>query len=60
MSAAILTIGSKERGTLHWLMVRRLFILGQDPPALAAARGSATLRALRLLAGVHRARCLGR
>jgi hypothetical protein len=39
MSAATLTIGSKERGTLHWLMVRRLFILGQDPPALARSEG---------------------
>jgi len=33
------TIGSKERGTLHWLMVRRLFILGQDPPELARSEG---------------------
>jgi hypothetical protein len=39
MSAATLTIGQKERGTLHWLMVRRLFILGQDPPALARNEG---------------------
>jgi hypothetical protein len=39
MSGATLTIGSKERGTLHWLMVRRLFILGQDPPALARSEG---------------------
>lgn len=39
MSVATLTIGSKERDTLHWLMVRRLFILGQDPPALARSEG---------------------
>jgi hypothetical protein len=36
---ATVTIGSKERGTLHWLMARRLFILGQDPPALASSEG---------------------
>lgn len=36
---ATFTIGSKERGTLHWLMARRLFILGQDPPALARSEG---------------------
>ncbi|HEX3325077.1 MAG TPA: hypothetical protein VHR65_08125, partial [Solirubrobacterales bacterium] len=39
MSAATLTIAPRERGTLHWLMVRRLFILGQDPPALARSEG---------------------
>jgi hypothetical protein len=39
MSAASPTIGAKERDTLHWLMVRRLFILGQDPPALASSEG---------------------
>jgi len=39
VSAAALTIGAKERGTLHWLMVRRLFILGQDPPELARSEG---------------------
>ncbi len=39
MSAATLTIGPKERRTLHWLMVRRLFILGQDPPAMARSEG---------------------
>lgn len=32
-------IGRKERDTLHWLMARRLFILGQDPPALARIEG---------------------
>jgi hypothetical protein len=39
MSGATLTIGPKGRGTFHWLMVRRLFILGQDPPALARSEG---------------------
>jgi hypothetical protein len=39
MSAATLTIDPEERGTLHWLMARRLFILGQDPPALARSEG---------------------
>jgi hypothetical protein len=39
MSAATLTIGPKERGTLHWLMTRRLFILGQNPPELARSEG---------------------
>jgi hypothetical protein len=38
MSASV-KIGPKERGTLHWLMVRRLFILGQDPPELARSEG---------------------
>ena len=38
MSATI-TIGVKERNTLHWLMARRLFILGQDPPELARSEG---------------------
>lgn len=38
MSATV-AIGPKERGTLHWLMVRRLFILGQDPPELARSEG---------------------
>ena len=38
MSATV-TIGSKERSTLHWLMARRLFILGQDPPELARNEG---------------------
>ncbi|HWA53293.1 MAG TPA: hypothetical protein VG816_03895 [Solirubrobacterales bacterium] len=38
MSATV-TIGPKERATLHWLMVRRLFILGQDPPELARSEG---------------------
>jgi hypothetical protein len=38
MSATV-TIGAKERATLHWLMVRRLFILGQDPPELARSEG---------------------
>src|SRR5680860_512010 len=36
---ASLTIGPKERDTLHWLMCRRLFILGQDPPELARQEG---------------------
>lgn len=36
---ATVAIGAKERDTLHWLMVRRLFILGQDPPALASREG---------------------
>lgn len=35
MSAATLTISRKERDALHWLMVRRLFILGHDPERLA-------------------------
>jgi hypothetical protein len=39
MTGAALTIGSGERDTLHWLMARRLFILGQDPPALALSEG---------------------
>ena len=38
MSATV-TIGSKERDTLHWLMIRRVFILGQDPPELARREG---------------------
>jgi hypothetical protein len=39
MSGGFVTIGSGERDTLHWLMARRLFILGQDPPALALSEG---------------------
>lgn len=39
MNRATVTIGPKERGSLHWLMVRRLFILGQDPPELARVEG---------------------
>jgi hypothetical protein len=39
---ATLTIGPKERNTLHWLMCRRLFILGQDPPELARREGVST------------------
>lgn len=38
MSSTV-TIGHEERDTLHWLMVRRLFILGQDPPELARCEG---------------------
>jgi len=38
MSATI-AIGAMERDTLHWLMARRLFILGQDPPELARSEG---------------------
>lgn len=38
MSATV-TIGSKERASLHRLMVRRLFILGQDPLELARSEG---------------------
>ncbi|HEX4669299.1 MAG TPA: hypothetical protein VH275_04910 [Solirubrobacterales bacterium] len=38
MSATV-SIGAKERDTLHWLMARRLFILGQDPPELALSEG---------------------
>jgi hypothetical protein len=40
MSTATLTIGRNERDTLHWLMARRLFVMGQDPPALAASEGA--------------------
>ena len=39
---ATLRIGPKERDTLHWLMCRRLFILGQDPPGLACKEGVST------------------
>jgi hypothetical protein len=39
---ATLTIGPNERDTLHWLMCRRLFILGQDPPGLACKEGVST------------------
>jgi hypothetical protein len=39
MSAGTLTIGAKERGTLRWLMARRLFILGQNPPELVRNQG---------------------
>lgn len=39
---ATLKIGQKERDTLHWLMCRRLFILGQDPPGLARKEGVGT------------------
>lgn len=39
MSGGFVTIGSGERDRLHWLMARRLFILGQDPPALALSEG---------------------
>jgi hypothetical protein len=35
-------IGQNERDTLHWLMCRRLFILGQDPPGLARKEGVGT------------------
>lgn len=37
--AATLTIGPRERDVLHALMSRRLFVLGQDPPALARREG---------------------
>jgi hypothetical protein len=39
MSGGTVTIGSGERKTLHWLMAHRLFILGADPPGLAAIEG---------------------
>lgn len=39
---ATLKIGPQERNTLHWLMCRRLFILGQDPPELARKEGVST------------------
>ncbi len=39
---AALVIGQKDRDTLHWLMCRRLFILGQDPPGLALKEGVGT------------------
>lgn len=39
---ATLTISRTERETLHWLMCRRLFVLGQDPPTLARAEGVGT------------------
>ncbi len=39
---ATLMIGPQERNTLHWLMCRRLFILGQDPPELARKEGVST------------------
>jgi hypothetical protein len=34
-----LTIARGEREALHWLLSRRLFILGQDPPELARQEG---------------------
>jgi hypothetical protein len=36
---ATLTISQGEREALHWLLCRRLFILGQDPPELARREG---------------------
>lgn len=39
MTPATLTISAAERDTLHELMLRRLFVLGDDPPALARAEG---------------------
>lgn len=39
---AALVIGRKERDTLHWLMCRRLLVLGQDPPGLARKEGVGT------------------
>lgn len=39
--AAALTIGPRERDVLHALVCRRLFVLGEDPPALARAAGIA-------------------
>ena len=39
MTPSTIGIGPKERDTLHWLMCRRLFILGQDPPGLACKEG---------------------
>lgn len=39
MSAATLTIGPKERDTLHGLMLHRLLILGEDPLRLARVEG---------------------
>jgi hypothetical protein len=40
--ASTLTIGPRERDVLHALMCRRLFVLGQDPPALARREGIGT------------------
>jgi len=40
--AATLTIGPRERDVLHALMSRRLFVLGQDPFALARREGVGT------------------
>lgn len=39
MSAATLTIDSEERDALHGLMLRRLFVLGEEPLELARAEG---------------------
>lgn len=41
MTAALI-VGRKDRDTLHWLMCRRLFVLGQDPPGLARKEGVGT------------------
>lgn len=39
MTPATLTISAAERDMLHELMLRRLFVLGDDPVALARAEG---------------------
>lgn len=38
--APTFTVSRREREALHWLLIRRLFILGQDPPELARKEGS--------------------